>query len=88
MGRERNRVGFRIRCGEGQERCLDGHENEWKSATDRSGRWGHLQDETETWDKGGTQESMGVTLAVTHYIGDMEPQEATSCIQTGTPVEQ
>ena len=39
-------------------------------------------------DKGGAQESMGVTLAVTHYIGDMESEEATYCIQTGTPVEQ
>ena len=26
---------FRIRCGEGQEGWPDGHENEWKSATDR-----------------------------------------------------
>ena len=49
---------------------------------------GHLQEETETWDKGGTQESMGVTLAVTHYIGDMEPEEATFCIQTGALTEQ
>ena len=39
-GREsgwRGTWGFRIRCGEGQERWLDGHENEWKSATDRGG---------------------------------------------------
>jgi hypothetical protein len=26
--------GFRIRCGECQERWLDGHENEWNSAID------------------------------------------------------
>ena len=52
------------------------------------GSWQQLQDETETWDKGGTQESMGVTLAVTHSIGDMEPEEATSCSQAGTPVEE
>ena len=26
-------AGFRNRCGEGQERWLDGHENEWNSAT-------------------------------------------------------
>ena len=44
--------------------------------------------ETETWDKGGTQESMGVTLAVTHSIGDMEPEEATSFSQAATPVER
>jgi hypothetical protein len=28
-----------------------------------------------------------VTLAVTHYIDDMEPEEATSCSQSGTPME-
>jgi hypothetical protein len=26
--------GVRVRCGEGQGRITDGHENEWKSATD------------------------------------------------------
>ena len=31
---ERN-GGFRIRCGEVQKRGPDGHENEWKSATER-----------------------------------------------------
>jgi hypothetical protein len=46
--------------------------------------WGHLKDEAETWDKEGTQES---TLVVTHYIGEMEPKEKTSCSQAGTPVE-
>ena len=30
----------------------------------------------------------GVTLAVTHYVLDMEPEEATSCIHTATQVEQ
>ena len=34
--------GFRIRCGEGQERWLDGHENEWKSATDRGEEVGSI----------------------------------------------
>jgi hypothetical protein len=48
---------------------------------------GHLQYE-ETWDKGNTQESMEVTLAVTHNTVDIEPEEATSCSQAGTPVEQ
>ena len=47
----------------------------------------HLQDETETWHKEGAQGSMGVMLAVTHYIRDMEREEATSCILAGTPVE-
>ena len=33
--------GLRNRCGKGQEGCLDGHENEWKSVTDRGrGIWG------------------------------------------------
>ena len=27
--------GFKIRCGEGQERWLSGHGKEWKSATNR-----------------------------------------------------
>jgi hypothetical protein len=49
---------------------------------------GHLQDETETWGKGCIQESMGLTLVVTHSTGDMEPEEATSYSQAGTPMEQ
>jgi hypothetical protein len=39
------------------------------------------------WDKGGIQESVGVILAVIHYTGDMEHEQATSCSQAGTPVE-
>ena len=31
---------------------------------------------TETLDREDTQESMGVTLAVTHSTGDIEPEEA------------
>ena len=48
--------GFQIRYGKGQEKWLDGHENEWESATYGVRKWvgGHLQDETETWDKGNT----------------------------------
>jgi hypothetical protein len=42
---------------------------------------------TETWDKGGSQELMKVTLAETHSSGAMEHEEVTSCSQTGTPVE-
>ena len=34
--------GFRIRCGEGQERWLDGHEDEWKSTTDRGEEMGGI----------------------------------------------
>ena len=47
--------------------------------------WGHLHDEAETQNKGDSQESMGGTLAITHNIGDMEPEVASSCSQTGTP---
>lgn len=43
---------------------------------------------TETWDKGGTQESMGAYLDVTPNIGDMETEEADSCSQTGISLEQ
>ena len=48
----------------------------------------HLQEETETWDKGGAQESMEVSLAVTYSFGDMEPKEAISCFQARNPMEQ
>lgn len=65
---------FRIWCGEGQKRWLGGHENEWKSARGGEGG-GHLQEETETWDKGGAQESVGLILAMTHCTGDKEPEE-------------
>jgi hypothetical protein len=49
---------------------------------------GHLKDVTETWDRGGTQESMVVTLAMTHSIGDTELKETTSCSQAGTSGER
>jgi len=49
-------------------------------------RWGHFQDKTETQDKRGAQESMGVTLAVTHYVGDVETEEVIYS-QEGTLVE-
>jgi hypothetical protein len=94
-GRSRRGMGaFRISCGEGLEIWITDHKNDWKSATDGSDKvyvcgcvWVHLQDQIETWDKGGSQNSIRVTLAVTHYIGDMEPEKATSCSQKGTPVE-
>jgi hypothetical protein len=62
---------FRIRCSEEQERWLDDHKNEWKSANDEGEEvGGSSRQEIETWDKGGTQESKGVILSVTHYIGN------------------
>jgi hypothetical protein len=53
--------------------------------------WGggeHLKDKTETWNKGGTQESVWVALAVIHYTVDMEPEEVTFFSQIGNPMEQ
>jgi hypothetical protein len=47
----------------------------------------HLQGKPETWEKGSSQESMGVSLTVNHRIGNMEPEEVTSCSQAGTPME-
>ena len=47
----------------------------------------HLEDVLETWDKGGSQKSIGVTLAENHSTVDMETREATSYIHAGTPVE-
>jgi hypothetical protein len=41
----------------------------------------------ETWGRVSIQESMRVFLAVTHSIEDLEPGEAISCGQAGTPVE-
>jgi hypothetical protein len=67
---------------------MDG-QMEWMEICNWQG-WGgrgHLQDETKTWGKEGAQESMGMILAVTHSIGDMEPEEVTSWSQAGTPME-
>jgi hypothetical protein len=83
MGREWD--GLSIRYGRGQERWPDGHDKEWKSAIDEGEEVEeNLYGVIETLDKGGTQESMGVTLPVTHYIGDME---VNSCSQMRTLVE-
>ena len=42
---------------------------------------GYLQDEMDTRDNVRVKESIGVTLVVTGYIGDMKPEGATSCFQ-------
>ena len=67
----------------------EGQENEWKSADGKGweGGW-YLEDMLETWEGGGSQESMEIILAETHSSGDMEPEEATSQSQAGTPLEQ
>ena len=51
-------------------------------------KWEHIQDDIETSNKGGAQELMGVILAVTHYIEETEPEEASCCSQAGTSVGQ
>jgi hypothetical protein len=53
----------------------------------RGGVRGHLQEDKKTWDKGRTQKSIGVSLAVTHRNVDMGREEATFCSQKGTPME-
>jgi hypothetical protein len=49
---------------------------------------GHVQEKTENWDKGRTQEVIGVNVTVTHWLRDMEPEEVTSWGQTETPLRQ
>ena len=43
---------------------------------------GYLQDEMDTRDNVRVKESIGVTLVVTGYTGDMKPEGANSFIQT------
>ena len=50
------------------------------------GAW-RLEDKLETWDNRGAQESLWVTLHVTNYFEDMEPEDATSCSQAGTSLK-
>lgn len=72
--------------GETGERAR-GQEKEWESAAGRGRKWVESWG-PETWDGGGFQESVDMTLAKTHSSGDMEPEEATSYTQAGTPVEE
>ena len=62
----------------------DSRKNEWKFAIDEGRCRQHLQEEMETWGRGEAQESMRVTLAVTHSNGDMESRDAASYGRTGT----
>ena len=45
----------------------------------------YLQEEKDAWIKGATQESVGVSLAVTHSTGNMKPESGTSYSQAGNP---
>ena len=53
-----------------------------------SGGREHHQEEKETWDRAGTQERVGVSLAGSHNIRDMKPKEAAYCGQAGALMEQ
>ena len=72
-----------VQCGEGQrDGWLAMRMNGNMQPIGVGGGRGYLQEETETWDKGGTPELMGCP-AVTHSIEDMEPGEAASYGQAG-----
>jgi hypothetical protein len=51
------------------------------------GGGGHRQQETETWDRGGTLESVEVPKLCLTALGIWSLGEAASCGQTETPVE-
>lgn len=63
-------------------------ENEWKSAAAWVEGGENLQEVPKTWDRGGSQESLWMTLAKMPNYRDMEPAEATSCSQAGPPVDR
>jgi hypothetical protein len=88
LGGRGNREGmgggeFRIKCGEGQGDGQKAMRMNGSLQLTGVGSGGHLQEETETWEKGDTQESMWVTLAVTYSIGDMEPEEGGHLLWPG-----
>jgi hypothetical protein len=47
----------------------------------------HLENVPDTWDRGGAQESLGMTLSTILSICDMETEESTSFTQAGTLAE-
>ena len=59
-----------------------------ESATGRIGELGDILKSCQRHEIGKVPESMGVNLAKTHSIGDMEPEEATSRSKVGTPVDR
>jgi hypothetical protein len=83
MGNWEENVMFSIISGEGHAKWLEGHENEWKSTSDSGKDVGNVSRMSDLGYRGHP-----VTLAAIHYIRDMEPEEDTSCSQTGIPVEK
>ena len=67
---------LRARCRKGQDRLLYGHESEWKFATD-GGKEVGMAPPGGNRDLGQRRQSRirELTIAVTHFIGDMEPEE-------------
>ena len=64
---------------EGKERWSDGYASEWKSTTDRGEVvWGISRTGQRSGIREAPKNQWEGTLAMTHYIGDMEPEEATS----------
>ena len=67
-----------MRYGERQERGPESQESECKSIVSGDGDRGDLQEVPETWDDGGSQESMCVTLGGMLNSGHIELEEMTS----------
>lgn len=78
--------GTQVREGN-RKRGPEGQENKCKSAVAVDGSGANLQEFSETWDKGGSQESMQVTLAKMSNSGHMEPEETTFSSQIRSLVE-
>ena len=61
--------------GSGQERWPDGHENEWKSATDKGVEvWSHLQERTETLIREVPKNQSGVLSCDSQHLGTWNPK--------------
>ena len=61
--------------------------NKWKYEASRGQRWGNSLEVPFSWNEGGSQESMQVTLAEMPNSWDMNSAETTSSSQTRTPVD-
>jgi hypothetical protein len=73
-----------IRCREKLERGPEGQKNEWSRwLVGMGGNISKTCQRSTSWDKGGSMESMGMCLSETPSNGDLEPEVATSCSQSG-----
>ena len=69
-----------------QERTLDDHENEWKSTSNQGEEVGSMSRTRQRPEVREAPRIAGFSLAVAHSAGESE--EAASCSQAGTPVDQ